>query len=39
MAGEFTPITKDIACKKEIFVKLIYAIKTNMVTSFKLSKV
>ena len=32
---DFSPITKDIVCrKKEIFVKLIYSIKTNLVTSF-----
>ena len=35
MAGEFYPITKDVVCrKKEIFVKLIYSIKTNLITSF-----
>ena len=34
MAGEFFPITKDLGCRKKIFVKLIYSIKTNLITSF-----
>ena len=35
MAGEFCPITIDVACRgKEIFAKLIYSIKTNLINSF-----
>ena len=35
MAGEFSPITRDIVCiKKETFVKLIYSIKTNLIANF-----
>ena len=34
MDGEFSPITKDVACRKKIFVKLNYSIKTSMITSF-----
>ena len=34
MAGEFSPITKDVACRKKIFVELIYFIKANLTTSF-----
>ena len=34
MAGEFSPITKDVACRKKIFVELIYFIKVNLITSF-----
>ena len=34
MAGEFSPITKDVACRKKIFVELIYFIKANFITSF-----
>ena len=34
MAEEFFPIRKDVGCRKKIFVKLIYSIKTNLITSF-----
>ena len=35
MAGEFLPITKEVASrKKKICVKLIYSIKTNTIISF-----
>ena len=34
MAREFSLITKDVADKKKIFVKFIYSIKTNLITSF-----
>ena len=35
MAGEFLPITKEVASrKKKMCVKLIYSIKTNTIISF-----
>ena len=35
MAGEFFPITKEVASrKKKMCVKLIYSIKTNTIISF-----
>ena len=35
MIGKFFPITQDLACRKnKIFVKLIYSIKINIITSF-----
>ena len=35
MAGEFLPITKEVAStKKKVCVKLIYSIKTNTIISF-----
>ena len=34
MAREFPPITKEVASRKKICVKLIYSIKTNMIISY-----
>ena len=34
MAREFLPITKEVASRKKMCVKLIYSIKTNTIISF-----
>ena len=34
MAGKFPPITKEVASREKICVKLIYSIKTNTIISF-----